>query len=147
VEREIKWYTDPESVIKSWAKLCRGMKPGDWTKQRDKDVWETLYMLARWWKTKLSLYHVESHVDTKKDKNGIKRVPTDIEWMNIAVDKLADVGYTDTRVPNTHIAPEERLLRYVPYMQAEQGHAEVTGSFRRQILEEAIIQDTKTRAG
>jgi len=57
-EGQVEWYTDSESVIKTWAKLRRGMK-GEWTKQRDKDVWETPLELAGWWGNRVILNHVE----------------------------------------------------------------------------------------
>jgi len=143
----IEWYTDSESIIKSWAKVRRGMAVGDWTKQIDKDVWETLLKLSTWWGDRVTLNHVESHVDRKKDKNGQYRIPTEMERMNIAIDAVADEGYTDTRVPDTVVHTRERYQRYVPYMKAPDGSwAEVTGSFRPQILEEIRIQDTKKRA-
>jgi len=102
-EGQIEWYTDSGSVIKTWAKLRRGMKAGDWTKQRDKGVWETLLVLAEWWKNRVILSHVEYHVDRKRDKHDHCRVPTEIERMNLAIDEMADEGYTDTRVPGAVI--------------------------------------------
>jgi len=68
--------------------------------------------------------------------------------MNLAIDEMADEGYTDTRVPETIICPYERKPRFAPYMRAEGGTwAEVTGCFRPQILEEIKIQDTKKEQG
>jgi len=145
---QVGWYTDSESVIKTWAKLRRGMKAGEWMKQRDKGVWETLLVLTEWWGNRVILSHVESHVDRKRDKHGHCRIPTEIERMNLAIDEIADEGYTDTRVPETVICPYERKSRFAPYMRAEKGTwAEVTGCFRPQILEEIKIRDTKKEQG
>jgi len=143
----IEWYTDLDSVIKSLAKIRRGMTVGDWAKQRDKDVWETLLKLSTWWGDRVTLSHVESHVDRKKDENGQYRIPTEMESMNIAIGEVADEGYTDTRAPETVVHTRERYQMYVPYMKAPNGSwAEITGSFRPHILEEIRIQDTKKRA-
>jgi len=147
-EGAIEWYTDSESVIKSWGKIRKGMKVGDWIKQRDKDVWETPLKLSAWWGDRVTLSNVESHVNRKKDENGQCRISTEMERMNIAIDEIADEGYTDTRVSETTIHTRERYQRYVPYMKAPDGNwAEITGSFRPQIPEEIRIQNTKKRAG
>ena len=42
------------------------------------------------WKGRLTLHHVESHVDKKKDKHGEFRIPNDEQKMNIAADKIAE---------------------------------------------------------
>ena len=58
-------------------------------------MWEAISKEKReYWKDKIKIKHVESHVDKKKDINGIQREPTPIEWMNIHVDKEADKAYT-----------------------------------------------------
>ena len=54
----------------------------------------------KWWRDRVQLKHIESHVDKKKDKEGNPRQPTPIEWANIHVDKLADEGYTREDIPD-----------------------------------------------
>ena len=42
------------------------------------------------WKGRLTLHHVESHVDKKKDEHGNYRIPNATQKMNIAADKIAE---------------------------------------------------------
>lgn len=65
-------------------------------KQTDKDVWEAIARDKReYWNNRIHITHVESHVDKKKDEHGQPREPTQIEWMNIHVDKEAELAYTE----------------------------------------------------
>jgi len=119
---------------------------GDWVKQSDKGVWEAMHKLHEWWGDRVKMHHVESHVDRKRDKQRMKRIPTPIGRLNIDIGRLADEGYTNPQVPETKIYPTDRRARYVPYIATNGGYGEVTGSFRTQILEEVRIQDTRIRA-
>jgi len=83
-------------------------------------------------------------VNKKKDKQGQRRIPTEIQWMNIAVDEMADEGY-NMDIPQTQIHERERVEGHKVYITNGKQHGEITGNIRTQILEEIKIQDTKRR--
>jgi len=83
-------------------------------------------------------------VNKKKDKQGQKRVPTEIQWMNIAVDEMADEGYT-LDIPQTQVHERERVEGYKVHITNGKQQGEITGNIRTQILEEVKIQDPKRR--
>jgi hypothetical protein len=102
------------------------------------------YKKQKEWGKRIKLHHVESHVNKKKDKQGQKRVPTEIQWMNIAVDEMADEGY-NMDIPQTQVYNRERVEGYKVHITNGKQHGEITGNIRTQILEEVKIQDTKRR--
>jgi len=120
------------------------VKPSTWTKQRDRGVWEAIIKQQKGWRNRIKLHHVESHVNKKKDKQGQRRIPTEIQWMNIAVDEMAEGGYT-LEIPPTQAHEQERAEGYKVYITNGTQHGEITGNIRTQILEEIKIQDTKRR--
>jgi len=94
------------------------------------------------WGNRIKLHHVESHVNKKKDKQGHMRIPTEIQWMNIAVDAMADGGYAQD-IPQTQIKEQERAGGCKVYITNGKQNGEITGNIRTQILEEIKIKDTK----
>ena len=57
---------DSQAVIHTFA-MCHRLNDSRWIKQRDKDVWvELIKGKKRWGKGRITIHHVESHVDTKK---------------------------------------------------------------------------------
>ena len=65
--------------------------------------------------------------------------------MNIAVDEMAEEGYT-MDIPQTQIHEHERVEGCKVYITNGNQQGEITGNTRTQILEEIKIQDTKRRA-
>ena len=49
---------------------CHGLTNAEWTKQRDKDVWEALIKEKNKWKERLTILHVKAHTDTMTNKTG-----------------------------------------------------------------------------
>ena len=95
---KVHWYTDSKAVIDTYTKYAKyNSKPNhtNWIAQRDKDVWEMLLIEQEKWKGRLTLHHVESHVDKKKDEHGNYRIPNATQKMNIAADKIAERTYKD----------------------------------------------------
>ena len=130
---------DSTSVIKTYLK-CLHLRPQEWTSQRDKDIWMALRIEKRYWKQRVQLFHVESHVDRKKDEHGNKRIPTSIQKMNIYADDLADKAYTAPSIGalQTLLLPKEKRW------QLTLGKQVLTGNTRTQLGEEIRIQNTKT---
>ena len=62
---------DSKSVIDTYKK-CHRLTNAEWTQQRDKDVWEALIKEKEKWWDRLTILHVKSHTDTKKNKTGKK---------------------------------------------------------------------------
>ena len=98
---DLKWkggielHMDNKGVIQTYAKCNKWSQP-QWVKQKDKDVWEAIAREKReFWKNRIKIAHVESHVDNKKGPDGEKREPSPIEWMNIHVDGEAEKAYTE----------------------------------------------------
>jgi len=143
---KVQWHTDSKSVIQTYNNRSIQSHPGTWEKQRDKDVWDVMVQIRQQWDGRLTLNHVESHVDRKKDEQGNSRTPTPIQWMNIAVDALADTGYTDKNAPETYIDPQRRNDRYIMVKNGLH-NGEITGKTRTQIKEECIMDDTIEKAG
>ena len=90
---------------------------------------------------RLTLHHVESHVDKKKDELGNKRIPNAIQKMNIEADKLAEDAYR-VKLPWLN----KRKLESRMYAQIYMHNNKVTGHWRRQLEEQLKIDRTKTRA-
>jgi hypothetical protein len=141
----VEWHSDSQSVIQSFQNWAVQSHPGTWERQSDKDVWDLLVQERQRWGDKLCINHVESHVNNKKDEDGNKRIPTPMQWMNIAVDKLADTGYVDTEVPESYISPTRRSDRYIIVKSGAHG-GEITGKTRSQLREELLLDDTIEKA-
>ena len=95
---KIHWFTDSKAVIDTYKKYAKhNSKPNhtNWIAQRDKDVWEMLLIEQEKWRGRLTLQHVESHVDRKKDEHGNYRIPNATQKMNIAADELAERTYNE----------------------------------------------------
>jgi len=75
---KLQWYTHPQAAIQMYNNHTLQIHPGTWQKQRDKGVWDMMVQTRRKWDGRLTLNHVESHVDKKRDKRGNKRTPTPI---------------------------------------------------------------------
>ena len=92
------------------------------------------------WRGRLTLQHVESHVDRKKDEHGNYRIPNATQKMNIAADELAERTYNED-IP--WLNKNELTNRTAQiYMHKHK----VTGHWRRQIEEQLRIDRTKIRA-
>jgi len=66
--------------------------------------------------------------------------------MSIAVDELADAGYTNRDIPETYIDPQRRSGRYIL---VETGHhtREIRGKTRKQLKAECIMDNAVEKAG
>ena len=138
---KLDWYMDSQAVIDTFAK-CHRLNDSRWIKQRDKDVWvELIKEKKRWGKGRITIHHVESHVDTKRDKDGQLRVPTPIQWMNIYADKLADEVY-DSNMPALNTSS---LRTYGQWNIMKNKHM-ITGHWRNQIKEEIRLDRSKKGA-
>ena len=112
-----------------------------WIKQRDKDVWDPLRQELKQWAGRLTLEHVESHTDTKKNADGTYREVTPLEEMNQWADKLADWASWEDIIelnPDTLQRSNRMLLKY--------NNKQVTGNWRKQTLEEVRLATTKKLA-
>jgi len=137
---KLEWHMDAMSVISTFKK-CYMLGKSTWQRQRDKDIWSALIIEESHWKGRVVLHHVESHVDKKKDENGVWRTPTSIQWMNIYVDKLADAAYfmNITALQIGSIQQDHKPKIY-------KCDKMITGNWRKQILEEIRIDNTKLKA-
>ena len=140
---KIHWFTDSKAVIDTYKKYAKyNSKPNhtNWIAQRDKDVWEMLLIEQEKWRGRLTLQHVESHVDRKKDEHGNYRIPNATQKMNIAADKIAERTYKDD-IPWLNKNKLTTRTAQI-YMHKHK----VTGHWRRQIEEQLRIDRTKIRA-
>ena len=130
----VVWYMDSQSVIDTFS-TCHQRNQTKWVKQRDKDVWRELAEeKRRWGKDKITIHHVEAHAD-EKHKKGLRGPPTPIEKINIFVDRLADLVYTDPTVKGLQT---EKLRKYGQWHITHK-QQKVTGHWRNQIKEQIRI--------
>ena len=70
---KLHWWTDSQSVIDTFTintdENIANPNHTEWIAQRDKNVWEMLLIEQEAWGDRLTLHHVESHVDKKKKTN------------------------------------------------------------------------------
>jgi hypothetical protein len=139
---KLNWYMDSKSVIDTFD-MCHNMRQTKWVKQRDKDVWlELIAEKKRWGRERIQIYHVESHVDKKKDAEGNKRIPTPIQNMNIHADQLADEVYTNDQIHGMDTSTLETYGEWV----IQKNCNLVTGHWRNQLKEEIRLDRTKRTA-
>ena len=137
----VEWHTDSKSVIDTYKRIWMNQTAAKWSKQRDRDIWETLALEKKKWKNRVTLHHVESHVDKKTNKDGTKRIPTPIEQMNMHADELADKAYRIPDIPNFNPITLTRPQRWGIYKNTKLRAHELTDNLRKQI-EEEIQMDT-----
>ena len=132
---QIEWHMDSKSVIDTYKK-CHRLTNAEWTKQRDKDVWETLIIEKQKWWDRLTILHVKAHTDTKKNKTGEKRTVTQLEKMNQHADTLADTPYNiELEKLETQNLPKQKNS-----CQINAHNRIINGNWRKQILEEIRIE-------
>ena len=60
----VEWHMDSQSVIDTYNNHITPDNTIRWLKQKDRDIWDAINQERKWWNNRITLIHVESHVDT-----------------------------------------------------------------------------------